>query len=71
MDRLFTRLTALAFWRSEYILYPRLLRSLGRGKPAVFELDESGSVRTLACLKRARVTASKLYDACAFVGILW
>jgi hypothetical protein len=29
----FTRLTALASWRSEYILRTRLLRSLGRGKP--------------------------------------
>lgn len=32
--RSFTRLTALASWRSEYILRTRLLRSLGRGKPA-------------------------------------
>ncbi|KAL9036076.1 MAG: hypothetical protein Q9180_004506 [Flavoplaca navasiana] len=32
--RLFTRLTALASWRSEYILRTRLIRSLGRGKPA-------------------------------------
>lgn len=32
--RVFTRLTALASWRSEYILRTRLLRSLGRGKPA-------------------------------------
>lgn len=32
--RLFTRLTALASWRSEYILRTRLLRSIGRGKPA-------------------------------------
>ncbi|KAI9705420.1 MAG: hypothetical protein M1836_006175 [Candelina mexicana] len=30
----FTRLTALASWRSEYILRTRLLRSLARGKPA-------------------------------------
>lgn len=30
----FTRLTALASWRSEYIVRTRLLRSLGRGKPA-------------------------------------
>ena len=33
-NRAFTRLTALASWRSEYILRTRLLRSLGRGKPA-------------------------------------
>ncbi|KAI9723938.1 MAG: hypothetical protein M1812_000656 [Candelaria pacifica] len=32
--RCFTRLTALASWRSEYILRTRLLRSLARGKPA-------------------------------------
>ncbi|KAH8812268.1 hypothetical protein F5884DRAFT_672228 [Xylogone sp. PMI_703] len=32
--RFFTRLTALASWRSEYILRTRLLRSLGRGRPA-------------------------------------
>lgn len=31
--RFFTRLTALASWRSEYILRTRLLRSIGRGKP--------------------------------------
>ena len=31
--RLFTRLTALASWRSEYILRTRLLRSISRGKP--------------------------------------
>ncbi|KAI9781645.1 MAG: hypothetical protein M1839_005862 [Geoglossum umbratile] len=32
--RVFTRLTALASWRSEYILRTQLLRSLARGKPA-------------------------------------
>ena len=32
--RFFTRLTALASWRSEYILRTRLLRSIGRGKPS-------------------------------------
>ncbi|KAI9794441.1 MAG: hypothetical protein M1816_005511 [Peltula sp. TS41687] len=32
--RCFTRLTALASWRSEYIIRTRLLRSLMRGKPA-------------------------------------
>jgi hypothetical protein len=35
--RSFARLSALASWRSEYILRTRLLRSLGRGKPAPFE----------------------------------
>ncbi|KAL2044323.1 hypothetical protein N7G274_003028 [Stereocaulon virgatum] len=37
--RLFTRLTALASWRSEYILRTRLLRSISRGKP----LETSGA----------------------------
>ncbi|KAI9792641.1 MAG: hypothetical protein M1833_001045 [Piccolia ochrophora] len=32
--RVFTRLTAFASWRSEYILRTQLLRSLARGKPA-------------------------------------
>ncbi|KAI4131019.1 MAG: hypothetical protein LQ338_001430 [Usnochroma carphineum] len=32
--RVFTRLTAFASWRSEYILRTQLIRSLGRGKPA-------------------------------------
>ena len=36
--RHFSRLTALASWRSEYILRTRLLRSLSRGKPAILEL---------------------------------
>ncbi|KAL9602520.1 MAG: hypothetical protein Q9219_001815 [cf. Caloplaca sp. 3 TL-2023] len=33
--RVFTRLTALASWRSEYILRTHLLHSLGRGKPEI------------------------------------
>ena len=45
--RVFTRLTALASWRSEYILRTRLLRSLGRGKPAEFQAPgASGSPRS-------------------------
>ncbi|KAF7586677.1 hypothetical protein BBP40_008500 [Aspergillus hancockii] len=44
--RFFSRLTALASWRSEYILRTRLLRSLARGKPAQFEpAKKSGTVR--------------------------
>nr|POE72415.1 f-box/wd repeat-containing protein pof10 [Quercus suber] len=43
--RVFTRLTALASWRSEYIMRTRLLRSLGRGKP-VQALVSTGSART-------------------------
>ncbi|MCJ1391580.1 hypothetical protein MMC18_004444 [Xylographa bjoerkii] len=45
--RVFTRLTTFASWRSEYILRTRLLRSLGRGKPALFEgPGVSGSSRS-------------------------
>lgn len=45
--RTFTRLTALASWRSEYILRTRLLRSLGRGKPAEIRSPAgSGSSRS-------------------------
>ena len=45
--RVFARLTALASWRSEYILRTRLLRSLGRGKPAQFQgIGASGSSRS-------------------------
>ncbi|MCJ1250612.1 hypothetical protein MMC30_007840 [Trapelia coarctata] len=45
--RVFTRLTTLASWRSEYILRTRLLRSLARGKPALSQgLGASGSSRS-------------------------
>ena len=45
--RVFARLTALASWRSEYILRTRLLRSLGRGKPAQFQgIGAGGSSRS-------------------------
>jgi hypothetical protein len=44
--RSFSRLSALASWRSEYILRTRLLRSLARGKPALFQpIGRSGSTR--------------------------
>ena len=41
--RAFTRLTALASWRSEYILRTRLLRSLARGKPAELQISTGNS----------------------------
>jgi hypothetical protein len=44
-QRFFTRLTALASWRSEYILRTRLLRSLTRGKPQQPARGPSGSNR--------------------------
>jgi hypothetical protein len=44
--RSFSRLSALASWRSEYILRTRLLRSLARGKPALFRpISRSGASR--------------------------
>ena len=44
--RSFSRLSALASWRSEYILRTGLLRSLSRGKPAQFQaVSRSGSSR--------------------------
>ncbi|KAJ5690856.1 hypothetical protein N7462_005248 [Penicillium macrosclerotiorum] len=45
--RYFARLTALASWRSEYILRTRLMRSLSRGKPAQFSPSKKhGTVRS-------------------------
>lgn len=45
--RYFARLTALASWRSEYILRTRLLRSLSRGKPMQLEPSKkNGTVRS-------------------------
>ncbi|KAJ5813455.1 uncharacterized protein N7503_000205 [Penicillium pulvis] len=44
--RYFARLTALASWRSEYILRTRLMRSLSRGRPADFQPSKKhGTVR--------------------------
>ncbi|KAJ5357057.1 hypothetical protein N7517_011666 [Penicillium concentricum] len=44
--RFFARLTALASWRSEYILRTRLMQSLSRGKPAKFDPPKKhGAVR--------------------------
>ncbi|ATZ55971.1 hypothetical protein BCIN_12g05140 [Botrytis cinerea B05.10] len=44
-QRFFTRLTGLASWRSEYVIRTRLLRSLGRGKPAQ-GVEQNNSSRT-------------------------
>lgn len=45
--RVFTRLTTLASWRSEYILRTRFLRSLARGKSALLQgFGASGSSRS-------------------------
>ncbi|KAK0272504.1 hypothetical protein LTR91_006182 [Friedmanniomyces endolithicus] len=44
--RAFTRLTALASWRSEYIMRTRLLRSLARGKPVQATASANSSSRS-------------------------
>lgn len=44
--RMFTRLSALASWRSEYILRTRLIRSLGRGRPALQAVPKSSVSRS-------------------------
>jgi hypothetical protein len=54
--RSFARLSALASWRSEYILRTRLLRSLGRGKPAQFQpVGRSSGNRHAAATQSAAV----------------
>ncbi|KAF2156796.1 hypothetical protein K461DRAFT_234548 [Myriangium duriaei CBS 260.36] len=61
----FTRLTALASWRSEYILRTRLLRSLSRGKPV------QSSVQPAAARSAQSHTASPilLYNSGLFTTI--
>ncbi|KAL2854004.1 hypothetical protein BJX68DRAFT_232646 [Aspergillus pseudodeflectus] len=70
--RYFSRLTALASWRSEYILRTRLLRSLSRGKPAQFGLAKrnaavrSASVRNGSAI--ATYTSQLLYPVSHLAG---
>ncbi|KAH9213539.1 putative F-box/WD repeat-containing protein pof10 [Leptodontidium sp. 2 PMI_412] len=56
--RLFTRLTALASWRSEYILRTRLLRSLGRGKPAQIAPGHGASSRSNSAANNANAVVT-------------
>ncbi|KEF54023.1 uncharacterized protein A1O9_09818 [Exophiala aquamarina CBS 119918] len=53
--RSFTRLSALASWRSEYILRTRLLRSLGRGRPAMEAISRSSASRHASSAAAAAV----------------
>ena len=61
--RVFTRLSALASWRSEYILRTRLLRSLGRGRPSLQAVPRGAPSRSANNSAAAVVTygASLLY----------
>ncbi|CAL3962959.1 unnamed protein product [Diplocarpon coronariae] len=56
--RLFTRLTALASWRSEYILRTRLLRSLGRAKPAQIAPGHGASSRSNSAANNANAVVT-------------
>lgn len=56
--RFFTRLTGLASWRSEYILRTRLLRSLGRGKPAQIAPGHGASSRSNSAANNANAVVT-------------
>ncbi|KAL4782129.1 hypothetical protein BJX76DRAFT_302554 [Aspergillus varians] len=56
--RYFSRLTALASWRSEYILRTRLLRSLSRGKPAQFGLSKKNATVRSASVRNGSAIAT-------------
>lgn len=58
--RSFTRVSALASWRSEYILRTRLLRSLARGRPAVTSHAIAPSSRHKAAATATIMYSSKL-----------
>lgn len=62
--RSFTRLTALASWRSEYILRTRLLRSLARGKPV--QIPSATAARSG---QAATATPVIMYNAHTFTSI--
>ncbi|TVY56087.1 F-box/WD repeat-containing protein pof10, partial [Lachnellula suecica] len=57
-QRVFTRLTGLASWRSEYILRTRLLRSLGRGKPAQLAPGHGASSRSNSAANNANAVVT-------------
>lgn len=56
--RLFTRLTALATWRSEYIMRTRLLRSVARGKPQQIPRGHGASFRSNSAANNANSTVT-------------
>ncbi|RDL30345.1 putative F-box repeat-containing protein pof10 [Venustampulla echinocandica] len=56
--RVFTRLTGLASWRSEYILRTRLLRSLARGKPAQIAPGRGASSRSNSAANNANAVVT-------------
>ncbi|TVY37226.1 F-box/WD repeat-containing protein [Lachnellula occidentalis] len=66
-QRVFTRLTGLASWRSEYILRTRLLRSLGRGKPALIAPGHGASSRSNSAANNANAVVT--YNSQLFATI--
>ncbi|PNS18659.1 hypothetical protein CAC42_5198 [Sphaceloma murrayae] len=63
--REFARLTALASWRSEYILRTRLLRSLGRGKP----VQPTGPTSATRSGQSHTASATLLYNSQLFTTV--
>ena len=73
-QRFFTRLTALASWRSEYILRTRLLRSLARGKPAQIALGHGASSRSNSAANNANAVvtySSQLFTTINCIHAVW
>ena len=72
--RYFTRLTALASWRSEYILRTRLLRSLGRGKPSQLAPGHGASSRMNSAANNANAVVtynSQLYATISHIHAIF
>jgi hypothetical protein len=73
-QRLFTRLTGLASWRSEYILRTRLLRSLDRGKPAQIAPGHGASSRSNSAANNANAVVtynSQLFATINHIHAVW
>jgi hypothetical protein len=73
-QRLFTRLTGLASWRSEYILRTRLLRSLARGKPAQIAPGHGASSRSNSAANNANAVVtynSQLFATINHIHAVW
>lgn len=66
-QRFFARLTALASWRSEYILRTRLLRSLARGKPQQIAKGHGASSRANSAANNAN--AAVTYNSQLFTTV--
>lgn len=66
-QRFFTRLTAFASWRSEYILRTRLLRSLEKGKPSQIAPGRGASSRSNSAANNANAVVT--YNSQMFATI--